>query len=133
MKPVIDCVGFLLIKNNKILIEKRKSTKRVDPNKYCIPSGGIEKGETAEEATIREVKEEFGVTAKATTYIGSLIYPTQEVDFDVKYFVVNNWNGEIKTLEAEQLSWREINPNSVDIWPDKHIIQVLKRRGIHNE
>jgi len=50
MKKIIDSVEFILLKNDKILVEKRKASKRIDPNKICIPGGGIEKGETPEEA-----------------------------------------------------------------------------------
>lgn len=56
-----DCVqptgcGVIVIKDGKVLIGKRK-----DNGKICGPGGHIEAGETAEQAAIRETREEFGI------------------------------------------------------------------------
>jgi len=44
-KEIIESVGFILFKDSKFLVEKRKMDKRVDPGKVTIPSGGVIKGE----------------------------------------------------------------------------------------
>ena len=44
--------------NNKILLLKRNGQRRTSPNKWQTPSGFIREGESAEEAALREVKEE---------------------------------------------------------------------------
>ena len=36
-------------------------TRREDNNQWCLPSGGMESGESASEACIREVEEETGL------------------------------------------------------------------------
>ena len=71
MKKIIDSVEFILLKNDKILVEKRKASKRIDLNKICILGGGIEKGETPEEALIRECKEEFWISIKDYFFVKS--------------------------------------------------------------
>lgn len=109
-----------------MLVEKRKLSKRVDPGKNCIPSGGVEQGETPEEAVFREIKEEFDVDANNPSVIGSLIYPCSEVDFLINYFLVKEWKGEIKKLEADEIYWTEIMEENLDIWPDKLIVQAVK-------
>ncbi|USN46050.1 MAG: NUDIX domain-containing protein [Candidatus Woesearchaeota archaeon] len=115
-----------------MLVEKRKITKRVDPGKVCIPSGGIETGETPQEAVCREAKEEFGINDVKATYIGNLVYPCSEVDFLVNYFIITEWIGEIEVLEAEQLQWKEIKKENVDIWPDKLIIGAINSQNNNN-
>ncbi|WP_246303060.1 NUDIX domain-containing protein [Paenibacillus plantarum] len=50
----------LLMKENKILIEQRKSTDKL-AGKWEFPGGKQEDGETLEECLRREMNEEFGI------------------------------------------------------------------------
>ncbi|MGG3624261.1 NUDIX domain-containing protein [Bacillus gobiensis] len=54
-----DRGSAVLIENNQVALIKRK---REDSTYYVFPGGGIENGETAEQAAVRETKEELGVT-----------------------------------------------------------------------
>lgn len=129
-KKIIDTVGFILVKNNKILVERRKETKRTDPGKICIPTGGIEERETNINAIKREVKEEFNIDVEENFYVGSLIYPNNEVNFLINYYIVTKWHGEMKKLEAEDIYWVNIDEEKLDIWPDKLIIKAIKKAKI---
>ena len=44
--------------------EKILLTKRTDNGQWCLPSGGVEPGESVEETIIREVGEETGLTVR---------------------------------------------------------------------
>jgi len=128
MKKIINSVEFILLKGNKILVEKRKLTKRIDPGLLCIPGGGIEKNETKEQALIRECKEEFGINITEYSFITQLPYEHVEVDFLLNYFVVTNWEGKIKNLEAEKLIWIDKdNPKELDLEVDKKAIKALNK------
>ena len=54
-------VRAIIISQNKIIL-----VKRIKPNEvyWVFPGGGIEEGETKEQALIREIKEELGLDIK---------------------------------------------------------------------
>lgn len=54
-----------VIHNGKILL-----TRRDDFGVWCLPSGGVEEGESVAEAAIRETKEETGLDVKLTRLVG---------------------------------------------------------------
>lgn len=61
--------GGVVIKDKKeVLLIKNPS------NIWTFPKGHIEKGETKEEAAIREVKEETNIDAEIVTYLGEISY-----------------------------------------------------------
>jgi 8-oxo-dGTP pyrophosphatase MutT (NUDIX family) len=56
-----------------IFDESRKKmllTKRADNGLWCLPSGGVEPGESVEETIIREVREETGLSIRVLRLIG---------------------------------------------------------------
>ena len=54
--------------------EKILLTRREDNNQWCLPSGGMEPGESATEACVREVEEETGLQVTIKRLIG--VYTT---------------------------------------------------------
>ncbi|HEY2003740.1 MAG TPA: NUDIX domain-containing protein [Candidatus Saccharimonadia bacterium] len=51
--------AVLIIKDDMLLLIER--TRTPEPMYYVLPGGGVEEGETPEQAAIREMKEELGV------------------------------------------------------------------------
>lgn len=58
-------VQVIIVKNNKILLEKRE-----DFEVWSIPGGGVEDDESLEMAAIREVKEEVGIDIEIKYLLG---------------------------------------------------------------
>ncbi|MEM7533386.1 MAG: NUDIX domain-containing protein [Chloroflexota bacterium] len=50
-------------------------TRRDDNNQWCLPGGGMDPGESAEEACVRELWEETGVHVRVTRLIGIYTSP----------------------------------------------------------
>jgi 8-oxo-dGTP diphosphatase len=67
MKNVCSA-GGLIIKDNNVLLVKIMYGANKDH--WMIPGGFVEKGESFEEAAMREVKEETGIIAKPKRLIG---------------------------------------------------------------
>jgi 8-oxo-dGTP diphosphatase len=60
MATYVAVIGVVvkLDEDDRILLLKRNVQRRTSPNKWQTPSGFINEGESAEEAVLREVKEE---------------------------------------------------------------------------
>lgn len=60
-KPKRKVSLAVLTHHNKVLILKRSELEKNHPGRWGFPGGGIDRGETALEAVIRECEEEIGV------------------------------------------------------------------------
>ena len=66
----VGCSAVIFDKDH----EKILLTRREDNNQWCLPGGGMEPGESASEACIREVEEETGLQVTIKRLIG--VYTT---------------------------------------------------------
>ena len=74
-----------VIRNKKILVEKLNYPSEGKDDFYSIPGGGIEDGETPEETSIRELKEECGLDGTIVRKLSeSYNHDRTEYAFEVK-------------------------------------------------
>lgn len=102
----------VIVKDDKILLMRRVKNGR---EYFVFPGGGIHEGETPEEAAIRELKEEFGISVK----IEKLLFKMENRGKEEFYFLVREFSGtpEIGGEEKEQMSadnqyypaWKELS------------------------
>jgi len=64
------CVVAVIEKDGKILLGRKVKDRGPYPNTWLIPGGGVETGESIEEAIRREIKEETGLGVKSLQKIG---------------------------------------------------------------
>ena len=132
MKPRVDVVSFIIFKDERILAEKRKQTKEIDPGKVTIPGGHVEKGESFEAALEREVKEELGVECDRFVYLVTMLHETDREDQVTHYYVCENWRGEPRNLEAEQILWIGIEQiDQLDVEIDRKAAKEFFRKQTH--
>ena len=103
----LDCVAFLLIQCDRVLLERRSPAKRVVPGVLAIPGGHMEGSESPEEALRRELREELGLTASDIRYVCTLLHRSEEFR-KLHYFAVTAWDGELTALEADGLEWADM-------------------------
>lgn len=124
-------VLFALIKENKILLEKR-SIKEFPEYLYLIPGGAIKKIENLENALKREIKEELGIIPTDYQILTEEDIPGLQNNI-LKPFIVTSWQGKIPKFVLDKkdpypLEWMDIDKalNILPIEPTKRIIEVLK-------
>jgi len=69
--------GILIVKGDRVLLVKRG----IEPGygRWTFPGGHVDRGETLEEAALRETLEECGVTADLGELLGAFSYPGRPV------------------------------------------------------
>lgn len=120
------CVSFIIIKDNCILLEHRSLNKATDAGAIAIPGGHIETDECHITALRREVKEELDIEVTQQHYLCSLYHLSGELQL-LHYYVVNQWQGEIKSLEADSVNWYPLTPDSAQLEADKLAISEYLR------
>lgn len=110
-RPLVG-IGVIIKKGNKILLLKRSQRVSHGRGEWALPGGWLELGETFEEATIREVKEEAGLKIKNPRFV-AVFNERGYLEKDKKHiaclvFVVNFGGGQPKNLEpekCEEIGW----------------------------
>lgn len=118
-KPKVG-IGIIIVNSKgEILIGKRIGSHA---QRYSIPGGSLELGETFEAAAIREAKEEIGITLKNPKVIAVTnnleTYRQEGVHFISVILLAESFDGEPKILEPEkcaELLW--CDPHSL---PEPH-------------
>ena len=91
-------VNVAVLVDGKILL-----TKRDDFQVWCLPSGGVEDGESLAEAAIRETKEETGIDVKLTRVIGVYSRLGGLPDVHAVLYEAIPIGGELRTQPGETL------------------------------
>lgn len=94
MKKKIRAVA-ILIKGDKVLLIHRKNEKEY----FVFPGGGVEEGETVEQAVIRELQEETTIDVKINKLLYHHIYDDGSEQF---FYLCDYMKGEPKLSEDSE-------------------------------
>jgi 8-oxo-dGTP diphosphatase len=123
----LECVAFMLVKDTRVLAEKRKLTKTLVPGAVALPGGHMEGDEDPEGALARELLEELGIVACEVAYVCTLLHRAEEVR-KIHYFAVKSWEGEILNREAEALLWVSLDDShTLDLAIDRVAVREYVR------
>jgi len=96
--------------NDQILIAKRPNKKHLS-GFWEFPGGKVEKGESPENALVREVKEELNIDIN-----NKCIAPLTFSEFNYEKFhlllllyVCRRWEGEPMSMEKNEIKWVKVN------------------------
>jgi len=106
----LGCGALILNENSEVLLLKRGRKTRNQAGLWCQPGGGVEFGETVEQAIKREIKEELGIDIELLRY---LCYTDQIMKDEGQHWVAISYlakiiAGQPKNLEPnkhEQIRW----------------------------
>lgn len=123
----------LFIKNNNILLLRRKNTGFMD-GMYGLPAGHIEENEPLREGTCREIREEVGVSLTPNDI--TLVHIMHRKGADIRldfFFMINQWSTEPTNCEVnlcDDLQWFPLNslPENTIPYIRTAIQQVVEQR-----
>ena len=121
---IILAASGIILQEKKILLLQRSNYTQKYPGFWGCPGGRAEKGESAEQNVIREVKEECNLNFIPTSILKTGIWQNRTY-----YRFLGNWSGTIKIQELEVIdydwfSYKQANelPLSFDY---KEVIELL--------
>lgn len=126
---MILAASGIILQNKKILLLQRSNYTENYPGFWGCPGGRAEKGETAEQNVIREVKEECNLDFKPSKIFKSGIWQDRNY-----YRFLGEWTGEIKIQEEEVLNYNWFKFNEaikLDLSFDyKEVIELLYKKQL---
>lgn len=124
----LSAIFVIIIKENKVLLQKRRNTGYEDGKYDLAASGHVEKNESLKESVIRESMEEIGIKVqKENIDFVTLIHKNDEKYGNVYYnfyFIVRDFKGVPKINEPEkcsELRWFNINELPKTLIEDRKI------------
>ena len=122
MKRIEVAVGIVFNNKQQVLVGQRV-VKDQYYKKWEFPGGKLEQNESAEDALIRELKEELSIDVKnfSDLMLVDHDYPDRQVRLHV--FIVDRYSNEIHAAEGQAIRWNELDQlNSLDFLQGNDVI-----------
>lgn len=124
---VIEVVAAIIKNEDKIFITRRSYGEFADM--WEFPGGKIEKGESQEEALIREIKEELELDINNLEYLTTVDYDYTKFHLTMYCFICRICGGTLNLNAHNDVKWVSINELSLYKWvpADVEVVQELLR------
>lgn len=123
----VKVVAAIIVDNNKIFATQRGYGEFKDG--WEFPGGKIEKGETAENALVREIQEELDTKISVNEKMDTVEYDYPKFHLSMDCFICNVIEGDLVLKEHEDAKWLSKDElYSVDWLPaDAGLIEKIKK------
>ncbi len=126
MEKIVQVVAALIWRENKFMICQRPENK-TRAFQWEFVGGKAEKGETREEALIRECREELDITVKVGDIFMEVDHQYPDINVHLTLFHAEIAEGEVKMLEHNDIKW--ITPDEIENFTfcpaDKDILEKI--------
>lgn len=128
MENIVQVVAALIWRENKFMICQRPENK-TRAFQWEFVGGKAEKGETREEALIRECREELDITVKVGDVFMEVDHQYPDINVHLTLFHAEIAEGEVKMLEHNDIKW--ITPDEIKNFTfcpaDKDILEKIMK------
>ena len=98
-------------------------------NKWEFPGGKIESGETPEQALLRELQEEVGITPIGATLFDKLEYQFPDRHITLWFWLVESWEGEPWGKEGQPGGWVTLHASDAEKFPPANAPVISRLTG----
>ena len=121
-------VAAIIHHDNRIFATQRGYGEFKDG--WEFPGGKVEKGETPEQAIVREIEEELNAKIKIQQYFDTIEYDYPEFHLSMRCYWCSLISGNLVLKEAEDAKW--LDAESIDsvkwLLADITLIEKIKKR-----
>ena len=116
MKLVLVVAVALIDADHRVLIAQRPEGKAL-AGLWEFPGGKLDPGERPEEALIRELQEELGITVREACLSPLTFASHAYEDFHLlmPLYACRRWEGDVTAREGQKLAW--VKPNRLRDYP----------------
>jgi len=126
--------GAIALRQRKGGLEAMIVRAKKDPSKWIFPKGHIERGETAEDAAVRELQEEAGVDGLADGVIGVSTFQSGTERVEVTFYLVR-YSRMVKPSEKREARWCAIDEarRTLSFDDSRRLLDEAVRRFIEHD
>ena len=108
--------------NSYLMLFRNKKKEDINKGKWIGIGGHLEQNETKEEALLREVKEETGLTLNSFIYRGEILFVNNDFKEVMYLYTSSDYSGEIIECDEGELKWISFKDiPSLNLWEGDRI------------